>query len=159
MQIQHLLLLFKYNVVQLNTNLFFWIDNDSENPKRHKMAEAAAGGSQVGGQKLALRVKSKKSQNTILRDVSTKQTVHEFLSTLSPITDVPEDRMIILTGFPPKKVEFDRLALLESLGLSNQDTVIVELDGSAVGGGPCFGLKYEEMAIQEPIIFILSALL
>ncbi|XP_021954122.1 OVARIAN TUMOR DOMAIN-containing deubiquitinating enzyme 2 isoform X2 [Folsomia candida] len=77
---------------------------------------------------LALRIKSKKSQSTILRDVSTKQTVHEFIVKLAEMTDVPEDKMMILTGFPPKKIELDRLALLESLGLSNQDTVIVELD-------------------------------
>lgn len=46
--------------------------------------------------KLNLRIKSKKSQAGVLRDVSTKQKVHEFLQCLSPMTGVPVDQMALL---------------------------------------------------------------
>lgn len=105
---------------------------------------------------LALRIKSKKSQSTILRDVSTKQTVHEFIVKLAEMTDVPEDKMMILTGFPPKKIELDRLALLESLGLSNQDTVIVELDVNS-SAAPAAGIsKYYLVCVIKNDINMLA---
>jgi hypothetical protein len=66
----------------------------------------------------------------LVQDVSTKQKVGEFLQRLAALTDIPEDKMGLLRGFPPKKVPYDRAALLESLGLTHQDTLIVEFDVS-----------------------------
>lgn len=78
--------------------------------------------------KLSLRVKSKKSQSAVLRDLSTKETVKEFLDKLSDLTEVPADRIALLKGFPPKRISYDIEDLVESLGLKHQDTIIVELD-------------------------------
>lgn len=84
--------------------------------------------------KLALRVKSKKSQNGVLRDLSTKTTVKELLEKLSELTGVPPDQIALLRGFPPRRISYNPNDLVESLGLQNQDTLIVELDTSGNPG-------------------------
>ncbi|ODN04200.1 Ubiquitin thioesterase OTU1 [Orchesella cincta] len=91
----------------------------------------------ASGQKLALRVKSKKSQNAILRDVNTQETVQSLLGKLSELTGVPEGNIALLKGFPPKRISYETSNLVESLGLQNQDTIIVECDtnGTPSRGG------------------------
>ncbi|CAL8120107.1 unnamed protein product [Orchesella dallaii] len=81
-------------------------------------------------QKLALRVKSKKSQNAVLRDVDPQETVQSLLQRLSELTGIPEGNMALLKGFPPKRISYETTNLVESLGLQNQDTIIVEADTS-----------------------------
>lgn len=78
------------------------------------------------GVKLALRVKSKKSQNAVLRDLYSKETVSAMLEKLSTLTGVPAQQIALLKGFPPQRVELDKSNLVETLGLQNQDTIIVE---------------------------------
>lgn len=88
-------------------------------------------------QKLTLRIKSKKSQNAVLRDVDVTETVQTLLDKLFGLTGVPQDQMAILKGYPPKRICYDSSNLIESLGLQTQDTIIVELDTT---GNPNQGL-------------------
>jgi len=107
----------------------------------HLQAPEMASGS--GSQKLTLRVRSKKSQNAILRDVDTNETVASLLKKLSELTGVPEQNIALLKGFPPKRISYVTSNLVESLGFHNQDTIIVESDMNASpntgGEGPSAG--------------------
>jgi len=80
--------------------------------------------------KLALRVKSKKSQQSVLRDVDPQQSMEGFLKKLETLTDVPWEKISIMKGFPPKKVDYTIDNVVACLGLVNQDTIIVDLDTS-----------------------------
>jgi len=103
--------------------------------------------------KLTLRVKSKKSQNAVLRDVDVKETVKDLLVKLSTLTEVPHEQIAILKGFPPKRISLNRSDPVEALGLQHQDTIIVEVDSaeqlgaagitppSSEAGGATVGVK------------------
>ena len=86
-------------------------------------------------EKLTLRVKCKLSQNITLRDVSSSKKMEEFLRELSKLTSVPHDQMALLRGFPPKRIAYDPSMTLQSLGIVNQDTIIVEFDKAGFPGG------------------------
>lgn len=78
--------------------------------------------------KLTLRVKCKLSQNITLRDISATKNCEEFLRDLSNLTTIPHDKMTLLRGFPPKRIPYDYSMTLQSMGIINQDTIIVEQD-------------------------------
>lgn len=80
----------------------------------------------MSGAPLLLRCKAASGQHTI-RQLTSASTVNDLKHTLNSLTNIPQDSLKILTGFPPKllNIENDNQQLA-SLSLKSGDVLIVE---------------------------------
>lgn len=81
---------------------------------------------------MILRVRSAAQAN--IKDINflTPSTTFEDLhQVLSSVTEIPEDRLKVLSGFPPKPLRGDRASELKDIGIRNGDLLIVEKRAAA----------------------------
>lgn len=73
-----------------------------------------------------LKVKTKRGQH-LLDGLDGDTTVVELKRRLHELTEVPENKIIVLTGFPPKRLDISvEASSLKAVGVVNGDTLIVE---------------------------------
>lgn len=84
----------------------------------------------------ALKVKTKSGQH-VLRNLTENTTIKELKIELSTLGNIPENRLQILSGFPPKAFDLSGgNKLLSEVGIHSGDTLIIE-----------------EKAIESPLTF------
>lgn len=75
---------------------------------------------------LALRIKTKTGQH-VINTLTPESTIGDLKNALSAATNIPEGRLRILSGFPPKPFDVSREeASLGQSGLKSGDTLILE---------------------------------
>jgi len=80
---------------------------------------------------LLLRCKCKVGQSDV-KTLTSENTAHDLLSIISSFSGIPQNRLSIRLGFPPRPLRISNLsATLESLKISSGETLIVEEDTSA----------------------------
>lgn len=74
----------------------------------------------------ALKVKTKTGQQ-ILSNLTPDSTVKELRTALSNVSNIPENRLLVLSGYPPKSIDVSRDSLvLKDSGIKSGDTLILE---------------------------------
>ncbi|RZB73462.1 OTU and/or ubiquitin domain containing protein [Asbolus verrucosus] len=75
---------------------------------------------------LALRIKTKTGQQ-VIRNLTPEDTIKDLKVHLSNVSNIPQDRLHVLSGFPPKVFDItqDNLSLSKT-GLTSGDTLILE---------------------------------
>lgn len=75
---------------------------------------------------LTLKVKTKHAEQ-IVTDLSSEATVEQLVDKLTTITGIQANRLSILMGFPPKKLDLaDRSKTLQTCGIGNGIKLIVD---------------------------------
>lgn len=75
---------------------------------------------------LALKIKTKSGQQ-VINSLTSESTIKDLKKELSNATNIPEGRLHILNGFPPKPFDISEdEALLGQAGLKSGDTLILE---------------------------------
>ncbi|CAH1176410.1 unnamed protein product [Phaedon cochleariae] len=76
--------------------------------------------------RFALRVKMK-SGHQVVNNLSHDSTIEDLKQTLSSLSNIPINKLCVLSGFPPKVLDITKDNLnLSSCGLSSGDTLILE---------------------------------
>lgn len=74
----------------------------------------------------ALKLKTKSGQ-MVIKGLASKDTIFELKRKLSCLTNIKENALYVLSGYPPKPIDLSvNEATLESRGISSGDTLIVE---------------------------------
>jgi ubiquitin thioesterase OTU1 len=74
----------------------------------------------------ALKLKTKSGQ-MVIKGLAPKDTVYELKRKLSSLTNIKENSLHVLSGYPPKPIDLSvSEATLESRGICSGDTLIVE---------------------------------
>jgi ubiquitin thioesterase OTU1 len=74
----------------------------------------------------ALKLKTKSGQ-MVIKGLAPRDTITELKRKLSSLTNIKEDTLHVLSGYPPKPVDLSvSEATLESRGICSGDTLIVE---------------------------------
>lgn len=80
-----------------------------------------------------LKIKTK-SGHQKLEGLDAESSVADFKKKLNELTNIPETNLLLLSGFPPKKLDIcDVTSTLKGIGVVNGDTLIVE---DKVGSNP-----------------------
>lgn len=75
---------------------------------------------------LALRIKTKSGQQ-VINSLTCDNTIKDLKKELSNASNIPEGRLLVLNGFPPKPFDISKEeALLSQSGLKSGDTLILE---------------------------------
>lgn len=81
---------------------------------------------------LALRIKTKAGQQ-VIKSLTSDSTIKDLKKELSVASNIPENRLHVLNGFPPKPFDISKdEALLSQSGLKSGDTLILEEKTSPV---------------------------